>query len=792
MQAKLKWIVNAALVSSALAVSACGNGDDSSTPAPVADGGAAVDATSHDAMADAATDSSATDAGPSPTALFVGSDLVTNAELSAIALQPDASAGHLALADQDSVAYASGGTGFVLEHALGAAIVLDPSDLSKAARTIDLNDGPDAGAYASNPRALLVTTGTKAYAARYASNVVPIVDIATGAVTTGIDLSSFVATDDTDGLVDVQDAVYDPTTGRAYFLLERINQNDFSGAAPDYVGACLVSHGEIVGVNAIDNTILDLNGSAPGQAIDLLGANPQSLTADFAHGQILVANAGCYQLLDGSADVSAATRVGRGVESVAVATGVSTWLFQTTDVDRLSALLWVDATHAFVNLGDDWFAWNPTTPTLGALATGFPQAPLYDGAGHVFGLSPALPDAGIRRIGHVVGRQVGRRDVAGLEVRRGPVRERGPGDGVRRHRRAPSLTSATSATRGSRRSSGRPVHRASNGLRRLEHRQARVTEEVVVDRDDSLGPGARSKTFEPRVLADPLAHPGVGHDDVGVEDEELLDRVLGPVAVARGRGVGETRGDEDVAVAAPDGPAEEVPAVDADVEPAFARRRRDVARDSADRRHERLDQPLASLGMADERRHVADVRYQRLEAPHRAEVEDDQAGVAQARERPGIADGVGDDEVRPQRDELLEIGRTFDRDLAVEAEAPSRAVTGDRDDAVRLAQREQEIVGDAAHRCDAGERRRRHAYAAAVDPRRSRVRVARLARLLRGVCARARCRARGGPHRESQRRRQRAEVREIGPRHGRPPGSVRSGSFARRNPSAAPGTMRTP
>ncbi len=337
----------------------------------------------------------ASDASALNYALFVGTDF-EHAELSVVALHPDSVAGRLPLADEDSVPYASGGFGFVLEHTVGKAIVLDRTQPWTARNTIDVNDSPDAGSYASNPRAVVVTTGTKAYVARYASNLVQIVDVASGTVTGGVDLSAFVAPDDTDGLVDVQDGVYDPATGRAYFLLERINQFDF-GPGPDFVGACLPSHGEIVAVNVATDAIVDANAdAAAGTAINLLGDNPASLTPDFANGRIIVTETGCYQALsaDAGADAGPAPRLGRGIESVALSTGTPTWLYQTSDLDRLSALVWVDGSHAFVNKGSDWFAWNPTQATLGSAVTGFPQAPFYDGAGRIVGLAASTPDAG--------------------------------------------------------------------------------------------------------------------------------------------------------------------------------------------------------------------------------------------------------------------------------------------------------------------------------------------------------------------------------------------------------------
>jgi hypothetical protein len=186
----------------ASAVNEGGSGDGSAGDAT--DGGLLSDA------GDAAPSSDVSEAGALSYGLFVGTDFMTATELSVVALNPDALAGRLPLADQDSIPYASNGIGFVLERGLGQAIALDPTHPWTARTTIDVNDTPDAANYASNPQAIVVTTGTKAYVARYASNTILVVDIASGAPTGHVDLSAFVAPDDPDGLVDVADGAYDP------------------------------------------------------------------------------------------------------------------------------------------------------------------------------------------------------------------------------------------------------------------------------------------------------------------------------------------------------------------------------------------------------------------------------------------------------------------------------------------------------------------------------------------------------------------------------------------------------
>jgi hypothetical protein len=404
-------ILGCALAVSALGVVGCGD-DTSGGPASQSDAGPDGGATRgldaslpSEAGADSTTGAdgeagtgNASDAGDAAVAstpayaLFVGTDF-TNAELSVVSLNPDSVAGRLPIPDQDSVPYASGGFGFVLEHTVGQVIVLNHAQPWMAEASIDVNDSPEAGPSASNPRTVLVTTGTKAYVARYASNVVKIVDVAAGTVTGSVDLSSFVAPDDPDSLIDVQDGAYDPATGLAYFLLERINQQDF-GTPPDYVAACLASHGQIVAIDATTDAIVDLNGPANGQAIDLLGDDPASLIPDFASGRLIVTDSGCYQPLDGGADAGPAPRVGRGIESVVVGTATATWLYQTSAIDRLNGIVWIDGSHAFVNQGSDWFSWNPTQAALGEVVPNFPEAPFYDGVGRIIGLSTQDPDAG--------------------------------------------------------------------------------------------------------------------------------------------------------------------------------------------------------------------------------------------------------------------------------------------------------------------------------------------------------------------------------------------------------------
>jgi hypothetical protein len=342
-------------------------------------------------------DEAGSDAGPF--AIFVGTNY-TNAELSVIDLTAGTVAGNLALADQDSVAYGSGGLGFVVERGIGDVLSLSPGAPWTARATIDLNDSPDAAPYASNPEAVIVTAGTKAYVAQYSLNTVKVVDVASGVSNNAIDLSAFVPAGSPDGLVDVIDGAYDATSQRAYLLLQRINQFDYSGGPPDYLGACLPWHGEIIAVDATTDAIVPLSDAGTSGAIALLGDNPQALTNDFANGRFVIAESGCDDYPDGGADDGGAvTRVGRGIEVATLASATSAWLWQDTASDnaRLSRILLADGTHGYLDLGGEWFPWDPTqaSPTVGTTAVAnFPQGAVYGGSGQVIGLWSTQPDAG--------------------------------------------------------------------------------------------------------------------------------------------------------------------------------------------------------------------------------------------------------------------------------------------------------------------------------------------------------------------------------------------------------------
>jgi hypothetical protein len=359
-------------------------GVDASVPS---DAGTRPDAARGVAPNDAGGDAPEGDAGDGdaatetarPYALFVGTDY-QRGEFAVFDMEREALEGRAAIDDGDPVAYASGGLGYVLARKSGRAMLLDRNDPTSVARTFDLNDAPDAASWSSNPRAMLLGVGSKAYALRYGSNVIRVVDVASGEARGTIDLSRFVAPGDADGLVEVEAGVFDPATQRAYVLLQRIDVTDF-GPAPDYLGKCLATRALIVGIDATRDEVIDINGADEGDAIELEGANPGSLVADFEASRLLVSATGCRVFEGGTLG----GRSRRGVEEVRLPSGETSWLYtpDVADTDRLSGVLFVDATRAFVRKGGAWHAWNPAQTALGDAAPWLPAAAVVDRRGRI-------------------------------------------------------------------------------------------------------------------------------------------------------------------------------------------------------------------------------------------------------------------------------------------------------------------------------------------------------------------------------------------------------------------------
>jgi hypothetical protein len=350
------------------------------------------------------------DSGNTNFAVFVGSDYVNGpVKIAAVDWGTKQVAGRTTvngITYGDALATTGGGRAFMLERSDDKLVILQKTQPWLVDKTVDLklDDGGDG----TDPFAV-VSTGTKAYVPLYHRNTIAIVDVTLGTVAGTIDLSAFSDPADIDGLVDVFDGAYDPVAHRAYFLLQRIPQLE-EGIEPDRASHCIGVPPVIVGVDTTNDQIIDLNGDGGGTAAVLLGQNPSAFVPDIAGGRLLVVEAGCYiseggNAAEAGADAQASvTRTGRGVEALSLSSATSSWLYVHGEPGRLSGLVWVDGTHAFLSIdgGKDefyathWFSWNPTTQAAahGAEVTGFPNAARYIGANQIVGLASQPVDGG--------------------------------------------------------------------------------------------------------------------------------------------------------------------------------------------------------------------------------------------------------------------------------------------------------------------------------------------------------------------------------------------------------------
>lgn len=389
----------ALLVPLSLNVVACSSSDDGTTPAlqPTADA-----ATDHEA-ADAPGEGSPVDSAPSPDAapeagtpsplvFFSASDFTTGALVTALDLAHPATPAPqpIAVSDQDTIVVADGPYAFALHRTNGSVSVLDAASPTQVLREIDVSTGLDAGK--ANPYAVIVPAASKAYVLRYGQNTVAAIDPQAGSVTAEIDLSEYVA--DADGLVDAFAGAFDPATGLAYIGLQRIDQNEFGGP-PDYVGLCSATKAAIVAIDTSNDTVVDANGSADGVLIEVDAANPSALLLDATTHRLVVFGVGCATAEDGGQG-----REGRGVQAVNLADGTRSWLWQTTELQRPAALLWMSSHEAIVGLDDDsftrhWYAWDPGQPMLGNELSGLPLVPVWDGGRGLVGLGDAAGGSGL-------------------------------------------------------------------------------------------------------------------------------------------------------------------------------------------------------------------------------------------------------------------------------------------------------------------------------------------------------------------------------------------------------------
>jgi hypothetical protein len=412
---KHRRFVLAALLWSAAGVTACGDDTVAVLPQDAGtDHSVTTDGTAPDAPFEVGTyvDSAAPDSGdaaaPIPPRLLLSYNGQTQSEVVAFGLQSKAVDGRLTFDDYLGGAYVGTTAPWVLEESTDVVGRLDAQEpwVIDSSWNVAMNDLTDAG-YAqpySDPTAVVVGAGTKAYVLRYNRNLVAILDTSQnvdgGAPAGSIDLSGEVQTGG-DGYVQPIAGVYVAAQQRVYVLLGNIDRFDVVDDGYDLL--CTTSTPTIIAIDTTSDSLVDLNGTAPGHGWPLVGYSPvfgsgamvyDPLTSadGGSYGRLLVLDAGCYTV---TPDGGAGALTEREIESIDLGTGQATELLDLTSAPFPTSLTYVDAHHAVVQL-DTAYAWDPTTTTLGPAIPNAPEAFAYDGQGHLLGVSGVYgPDGGM-------------------------------------------------------------------------------------------------------------------------------------------------------------------------------------------------------------------------------------------------------------------------------------------------------------------------------------------------------------------------------------------------------------
>jgi len=302
--------------------------------------------------------------GPEPststTLLVAGTDYKTT-EIVSVTIGSGA-IGDSATYGGDTVATSSAGVGFAIERGSDKVHLLNGGKISA---TFDLKDlGTDK-----------TVLDQKAYVPVLNQSLIVVLDLAEGKVSHRIDLNAYNAPADSDHSADIADGVYDPNSKIAYFLLQRIDINSIF-ADPKYQLHCPAYRGLIVGIDTKTDEVVDLNGDAEGNAIELELVNPGSLSINADGSALYLLANGCF---DGD------TKIHQGVEVIDPTAGTTTVAYAATGNDYLSRLIRTNSVgDALLESSDDlgvthWHKLDLAAGTLGAELANVPKAPSFDG-----------------------------------------------------------------------------------------------------------------------------------------------------------------------------------------------------------------------------------------------------------------------------------------------------------------------------------------------------------------------------------------------------------------------------
>jgi len=295
------------------------------------------------------------------TKLLVGGTDYKTTEIVSVTIGTGAVGETTTYEDGDTVAVSSAGIGFAVERKKDKLHQLDGGAVSK---TIDLKD-------AGTNQAV---TGTKAYVPFLNQSYIAVLDLTAGTVSHRINLNAYNAPGDSDHSADIAEGVYDEHSKIAYFLLQRIDLNSIK--PPTYQLPCADYNALIIAVDTRNDDIVDLNGEAPGKAIELKLANPNSLSMNKSGDTLYVLGNGCFE---------GGNKTKHGIEVVDLSDGSTSVAYAASGNDYLGPMIMTVGADALIHSYDDlgephWHKIDISQGTLGKEIANVPQSPSFDGA----------------------------------------------------------------------------------------------------------------------------------------------------------------------------------------------------------------------------------------------------------------------------------------------------------------------------------------------------------------------------------------------------------------------------
>lgn len=212
--------------------------------------------------------------------LVAGTDY-TSTEIASVELETGKILHSEVYQDGDTVPVSSAGVGFALQRTSDQVSRLEKGAISA---TFDLKEPGTDDAPVVN----------KAYVPFLNRSEIAILDLDREKVSRRLDLSRFNAPGDSDHSAEIADGVFEPKSNVVYFMLQRIDLLALA-ADPEFRLRCTDTQALIVGIDAATDHVLDLNGSAAGEALPLSLVNPSSLSLSRDGKSLIVSAAGCYE-----------------------------------------------------------------------------------------------------------------------------------------------------------------------------------------------------------------------------------------------------------------------------------------------------------------------------------------------------------------------------------------------------------------------------------------------------------------------------------------------------------------